>query len=70
MKAWNSEPAVPLRLEPADQGGGEPEPVAHSGATASGGRGLRIVDDVADYWGVEAAPAGTKVRAEFDRGAR
>ncbi|AMW11101.1 hypothetical protein A4E84_17280 [Streptomyces qaidamensis] len=34
-----------------------PEPVADD---AEGGRGLRIVDAYADYWGLTRAPAGAK----------
>lgn len=45
-----------LRVEVADDDPGTPRPVSDVDAGALGGRGLRLVDELADDWGV--APAG------------
>ena len=68
VRAWDPRPAVPLRLEVEDADPSLPEIPAET--PAIGGRGLAIVDQVADDWGVEAQPPGKVVWAEFDRNRR
>ena len=41
LKAWDPTPDVPLRLEVADQGNGEPEPVLQAEGAEVGGRRIR-----------------------------
>jgi anti-sigma regulatory factor (Ser/Thr protein kinase) len=68
VRAWDPRPDVPLRLEVEDSDPSLPEvPVE---APAVGGRGLAIVDQVADDWGVEPQSPGKVVWAEFDRNRR
>ena len=62
--AWDPDPDVPFRLEVVDSGGGQPVLATPRDV---GGRGLRIVEDMADRWGVEPATNGKPVWAEFDR---
>jgi anti-sigma regulatory factor (Ser/Thr protein kinase) len=54
--------ATVLRIELADQGGGQPRirPVEHSGPRA-GGWGLRLVDQLVDMWGTTVRPGRTVV---------
>ena len=64
MQAWDPTPDIPLRLEVEDHDPAIPvivdEPVV-------GGRGLMIVDTLADAWGVEPTADGKVVWAEFNR---
>ena len=64
MRAWDPKPDVPFRLEVADpdeRGAACPTTDDH------GGRGLQIVNELADDWGVERTDRGKTVWAEFDR---
>jgi len=63
MHVWDSSAANPLRLEVHDRNHALPtRPMRPS----LGGRGLGIVDSVADDWGVTPTPTGKLVWAEFD----
>ena len=53
-----------VRIAVADSASEHPAPVEPDGSTA-GGRGLRIVELLADRWGVEDRGAGKSVWAEF-----
>ena len=48
-----------VRVEVSDAGGGEPE-LLSPGSTEPHGRGLRIVDRLADAWGAIDSPSGGK----------
>ncbi|GAC1517675.1 MAG: ATP-binding protein [Acidimicrobiales bacterium] len=48
-----------VRIEVEDGSDRRPEPV-WADEYAGAGRGLRLVDDLADGWGVEAVPGGGK----------
>ncbi len=66
LRAWDPKPGVPLRLgvEDSDNEVPAPRPIAR----AFGGRGLQIIDSLADAWGVDALVGGGKiVWAEFAR---
>jgi anti-sigma regulatory factor (Ser/Thr protein kinase) len=67
VRAWDPKPDVPLRLEVSDTG--PPLPATHARPDEIGGRGLIIVDALADAWGVDVASPGPgkTVWAEFDR---
>ena len=67
VEAWDPKPDVPFRIEVSDTDHASHAP--HS-ANDEGGRGLRIVDHLADTWGVEQNSKGTTVWAEFDRNTR
>ena len=68
LRAWDPCPDVPLRVEVED---GDPGlPVMPDERPAVGGLGLSIVDTVSDRWGVDDAPPGKVVWAEFDRNRR
>lgn len=54
-----------VRVEVHDSGGGVPHLDAHSGDTDEGGRGLLLVDALADKWGVAERDLGKVVWAEF-----
>ena len=62
IDAWDRDP---LLLAVEDYDSTMPEP--HDAPTTGGGRGLRIVEQVADDWGVEATETGKIVWAEFRR---
>jgi hypothetical protein len=64
MNAWDPKPDVPLRLEVHDHAPVIPVAPHHPDVT---GRGLGIVDDVSDAWGVEPTADGKIVWAEFNR---
>ena len=68
MRVWDPKPDVPLRLEVEDH---DPTLPALDGAEvpadAASGRGLHIVQRVADQWGASATLAGKIIWAEFDR---
>ncbi|WP_262063506.1 ATP-binding protein [Streptomyces sp. STR69] len=54
-----------VRVEVHDSGGGVPHLDAHSDDTDEGGRGLLLVDALADKWGVAERDLGKVVWAEF-----
>ena len=68
LRAWDPRPDVPLRVEVQDPDPGVP--AIPSETSPIGGRGLAIVDAVADDWGVEPQSNGKIVWAEFDRNRR
>ena len=62
LRAWNADP---VRLEVDDI---DPTmPTQREAGGADGGRGLRIVDQVAAAWGADADEAGKTLWAEFAR---
>ena len=65
VRAWDPKPDVPFRLEVEDSDDATPQ--AATDASEQGGRGLHIVDDRTDAWGVEHTTPGKTVWAEFDR---
>ena len=64
MQAWDPMPDIPLRLEVADHD--TAVPILRDNAVV-GGRGMVIIDTVADAWGVEPTSEGKVVWAEFNR---
>jgi anti-sigma regulatory factor (Ser/Thr protein kinase) len=64
LRLWDPRPDVPFRLEVHDTHGGIP---AIAAGRSIGGYGLRIVDALADDWGVGLLSTGKFVWAEFDR---
>ena len=64
MSVWHATPGIPFRIEVHDYESTRPHPPARPSA---GGRGLRIVESVADAWGVTPTPTGKFVWAEFTR---
>ena len=66
MRTWDPKPDVPLRLEIEDTSPGAPT-VMPDQAERITGRGLRILNALADSWGTFATKAGKVVWAEFDR---
>jgi anti-sigma regulatory factor (Ser/Thr protein kinase) len=68
LRVWDPRPDVPLRLEVEDP---DPDvPAMPAEPPAVGGRGLAIVDAVADEWGIDTDVPGKVVWAEFDRNRR
>jgi anti-sigma regulatory factor (Ser/Thr protein kinase) len=67
MRAWDPQPDVPLRLEVEDHDSTIPTAQTNPDPDRPGGRGLKIVEDVADEWGVHPTDTGKVVWAEFDR---
>jgi two-component sensor histidine kinase len=64
MSVWNATPGIPLRIEVHDYESTRPHLAARP---STGGRGLRIVESVADTWGVTPTLTGKFVWAEFRR---
>ena len=65
VEAWDPKPDVPFRLEVSDD---DPRlPTEASEPSEHGGRGLHIVDQVSDAWGIDPSPSGKTVWVEFDR---
>lgn len=62
MEAWSDDPFV---LNVTDFG--SPLPITPAEADEHGGRGLHIVDDLADDWGTTPHAHGKTVWATFDR---
>jgi len=62
MEAWSDDPFV---LSVTDFGTALPSPQAE--ADEHGGRGLHIIDDLADDWGTTPNEHGKTVWATFDR---
>ncbi|MYS28156.1 ATP-binding protein, partial [Streptomyces sp. SID7804] len=58
-----------VRLEVADRSGRAPVPRCVDGE-ATGGRGLALVDGLADRWGWSAEGVGKRIWCELDRCAR
>ena len=66
MRTWDPKPDVPLRLEIEDTSPGAPT-VMPDQAERVTGRGLRILNSLADSWGTFGTKVGKVVWAEFDR---
>jgi len=64
VRAWDPRPDIPFRLEVSDNA---TEFDASSSTSEHGGRGLSIVDELADEWGVQPNGEGKTIWAEFDR---
>jgi hypothetical protein len=60
-------PAAPVRVEVADASRTPPHP-RHARRDETGGRGLELVDGLADRWGWQPEGAGKRVWCEVDRG--
>ena len=58
-------PSLPVRVEVIDSGSGFEPTIQDPGLDATGGRGLLLVDALADRWGVDAR-GGTRVWLELD----
>ncbi|MFJ8362441.1 ATP-binding protein [Streptomyces sp. NPDC093984] len=61
-----SDAAGTVRLEVADRSARPPQP-RHAGGEETGGRGLELVDGLADRWGWDAEGAGKRIWCEVDR---
>jgi anti-sigma regulatory factor (Ser/Thr protein kinase) len=59
-------PAGTVRLEVADSCDRAPEP-RHADGDATGGRGLALVDGLADRWGWTSEGTGKRIWCEMDR---
>ena len=64
VQAWDPKPDIPFRLEVTDY---NPTPPTPSSPRPVGGRGLILVEQLADEWGVAPTAGGKVVWAEFDR---
>ena len=62
LDAWDDNPLV-LEVEDYDPN----IPTIPPAATEQGGRGLSLVDDLAEEWGVEPTETGKVVWAKFER---
>jgi anti-sigma regulatory factor (Ser/Thr protein kinase) len=67
MRVWDPKPDVPMRIEVEDTDARALSPRIEPTADQVGGRGLYIVDRLADAWGSFRTAAGKVVWAEFDR---
>lgn len=63
MEAWDDDPFV---ISVTDFGAASPSPQVDP--DDQGGRGLHIVDELANDWGTTSRPDGKTVWAKFDRG--
>lgn len=61
-------PAAPVRVEVADASEAPPAP-RHAQRNETGGRGLELVDGLADRWGWQPEGAGKQIWCEVDRAA-
>jgi hypothetical protein len=61
-------PAAPVRVEVADASELPPAP-RHAQRDETGGRGLELVDGLADRWGWQPEGAGKQIWCEVDRAA-
>jgi anti-sigma regulatory factor (Ser/Thr protein kinase) len=68
LRVWDPQPDVPLHLEVEDTD--THIPAIPTDPPEAGGRGLAIVQSVAEDWGIEQLPEGKVVWAEFDRNRR
>jgi anti-sigma regulatory factor (Ser/Thr protein kinase) len=59
-------PSLPIRVEVVDSGVGFEPNLREPGLDQTGGRGLFLVDSLADRWGVDAH-GGTRVWLELDK---
>jgi hypothetical protein len=59
-------PAAPVRVEVADTSEAPPAP-RHAQRDETGGRGLELVDGLADRWGWQPEGAGKQIWCEVDR---
>ncbi len=59
-------PSLPIRVEVVDSGPGFDPTLREPGVDETGGRGLFLVDAIADRWGVDAQ-GGTRVWLELDK---
>jgi anti-sigma regulatory factor (Ser/Thr protein kinase) len=59
-------PASPVRVEVADRSEAPPAP-RHAHRDETGGRGLELVDGLADRWGWQPEGAGKQIWCEVDR---
>ncbi|MBD0734622.1 ATP-binding protein [Streptomyces sp. CBMA29] len=59
-------PASPVRVEVADSSEAPPAP-RHAHRDETGGRGLELVDGLADRWGWQPEGAGKQIWCEVDR---
>lgn len=66
LDLWDPKPGVPLRVEVSDLVHTVPTP-RHAADTDTSGRGLNIVRQLADTWGIEPTPDGKTIWAEFSR---
>nr|WP_317443946.1 ATP-binding protein [Streptomyces collinus] len=64
-----AEPAATVRLEVADSSSRAPVPRC-AGSDATGGRGLALVDCLADRWGWSPEGSGKSIWCELDRCSR
>ncbi|MEU7425855.1 ATP-binding protein [Streptomyces sp. NPDC040750] len=67
--ATRAAPSAPVRVEVADTSSRAPVPRC-AGDEATGGRGLALVDCLADRWGWSAEGAGKSIWCELDRCAK
>ncbi len=66
VRAWDPKPDLPFHLEVSDDDPTIPDQ-REAGADESGGRGLSIVDELSDAWGIEGRPDGKTIWADFNR---
>jgi hypothetical protein len=59
-------PALPIRIEVVDSGRGFSPDLKEPNLEDTGGRGLFLVDSLADRWGVDSQ-GGTRVWVELDQ---
>jgi nicotinamide-nucleotide amidase len=68
MRAWDPKTDLPFHLEVSDPDPTMPQLRETPGA--SGGFGMRIIDQMADAWGAEPTEHGKTIWAEFNRPGR
>ena len=66
LRAWDPKPDAPFRVEVEDSDPTPPRRMAPDPHEPTG-RGVQLVESLADSWGVEALPSGKVVWAEFNR---
>lgn len=65
VRAWDPKPDKPFHLRVTDSNIERPNPPQES--NDSGGRGLRIVSELSDDWGVDIDDVGKTVWESFSR---